>query len=50
MSAGHYRGPSPGRREFLSFRPDGHQTLVELTPEEWVALIRDAHQSYVTWE
>jgi DNA invertase Pin-like site-specific DNA recombinase len=31
-------------------RPDGHHVVVRLAPEEWTALIRDAHAAYITWE
>jgi DNA invertase Pin-like site-specific DNA recombinase len=31
-------------------RPDGHHTHERLAPEEWTALIRDAHEGYITWE
>jgi len=30
--------------------PDGHHVFVRLAPEEWVALIRDAHDAYISWE
>jgi DNA invertase Pin-like site-specific DNA recombinase len=30
--------------------PDGHHVFVRLAPEEWIALIRDAHEAYITWE
>ncbi len=30
--------------------PDGHHVFVRLPPEEWTALIRDAHEAYITWE
>jgi hypothetical protein len=30
--------------------PDGHHVFVRLPPEEWTALIHDAHEAYVTWE
>jgi len=30
--------------------PDGRHRFVRLPPEEWTALIRDAHEAYVTWE
>jgi DNA invertase Pin-like site-specific DNA recombinase len=31
-------------------RPDGDHVVVRLAPEEWTALIRDAHDAYITWE
>ena len=31
-------------------RPDGRQAFVKLAPEKWIALIRDAHEGYITWE
>ena len=30
--------------------PDGHHVFVRLAREEWTALIRDAHEGYITWE
>lgn len=30
--------------------PDGHHVFTRLPPEDWTALIRDAHEAYVTWE
>jgi DNA invertase Pin-like site-specific DNA recombinase len=30
--------------------PDGHQTCEKLSPEQWTALIRDAHEGYINWE
>jgi len=30
--------------------PDGHPIFVRLPPEEWTALIHDAHEAYITWE
>ena len=30
--------------------PDGRHISIRLAPEEWTALIRDAHEAYVTWE
>lgn len=30
--------------------PDGHQVSQTLPVDEWTALIRDAHQGYITWE
>ncbi len=30
--------------------PDGRHIFVRLPPEEWTALIRDAHEGYITWE
>jgi DNA invertase Pin-like site-specific DNA recombinase len=30
--------------------PDGRHAFVRLAPEEWTALIRDAHEGYITWE
>jgi DNA invertase Pin-like site-specific DNA recombinase len=29
--------------------PDGRQAFVKLAPEKWIALIRDAHEGYITW-
>jgi DNA invertase Pin-like site-specific DNA recombinase len=29
---------------------DGRHVFVRLAPEEWTALIRDAHEGYITWE
>lgn len=28
---------------------DGRHIFVRLPPEEWIALIRDAHEAYITW-
>lgn len=30
--------------------PDGRHIFVRLPPQEWIALIRDAHEAYITWE
>ena len=30
--------------------PDGHVVCKNLPTEEWIALIRDAHPGYITWE
>jgi DNA invertase Pin-like site-specific DNA recombinase len=30
--------------------PDGRSVFVRLPPEQWVALIRDAHEGYISWE
>ena len=30
--------------------PDGHLAYARLPPDEWTALIRDAHEGYITWE
>jgi DNA invertase Pin-like site-specific DNA recombinase len=30
--------------------PDGRHIFVRLAPKEWIALIRDAHDAYITWE
>jgi DNA invertase Pin-like site-specific DNA recombinase len=30
--------------------PDGHLVFERLAPEQWTALIRDAHEAYITWE
>jgi DNA invertase Pin-like site-specific DNA recombinase len=30
-------------------RPDGHHTYARLPPEEWIALIPDAHAGYISW-
>ena len=30
--------------------PDGRHVFVRLAPQEWIALIRDAHDAYITWE
>jgi DNA invertase Pin-like site-specific DNA recombinase len=30
--------------------PDGHHVFERLPPEEWTALIHDAHEGYITWE
>ena len=30
--------------------PDGHHVYVRLAPEEWTALIHDAHEAYISWE
>jgi DNA invertase Pin-like site-specific DNA recombinase len=30
--------------------PDGHHLFERLPPEEWTALIHDAHEAYITWE
>ena len=30
--------------------PDGRHLCLQLPPEEWTALIRDAHEAYITWE
>jgi len=30
--------------------PDGHHVFVRLAPEEWTALIHDAHEAYISWE
>lgn len=30
--------------------PDGRGRYARLPPEEWIALIRDAHEAYITWE
>jgi len=37
-------------RTHIRLHPDGHQTFVKLAPEEWTALIRDAHEGYITWD
>src|ERR1700741_3933581 len=37
-------------RTHTRLHPDGHQTFVKLAPEEWTALIRDAHEGYITWD
>ena len=29
--------------------PDGHSAYARLPPEEWIALIHDAHEGYITW-
>lgn len=30
--------------------PDGHTVYVRLPPEDWTALIHDAHEAYIAWE
>jgi DNA invertase Pin-like site-specific DNA recombinase len=30
--------------------PDGHSVFVRPPREEWIALIRDAHEAYISWE
>ncbi len=30
--------------------PDGRHLCLRLPPEDWTALIRDAHDAYITWE
>jgi len=45
-----YAGAFCFGRTHTRLRPDGHQTFVKLPPEEWTALIRDAHEGYITWE
>jgi DNA invertase Pin-like site-specific DNA recombinase len=30
--------------------PDGRERYARLPPEDWIALIRDAHEAYITWE
>lgn len=30
--------------------PDGHNVCARLPSQEWTALIRDAHDAYITWE
>lgn len=30
--------------------PDGRGRYARLPPEDWIALIRDAHEAYITWE
>jgi DNA invertase Pin-like site-specific DNA recombinase len=30
--------------------PDGRLVYKKLAPEEWIALIRDAHEGYITWD
>jgi DNA invertase Pin-like site-specific DNA recombinase len=30
--------------------PDGRHVFVRLAPEEWTALIHDAHEAYISWE
>jgi DNA invertase Pin-like site-specific DNA recombinase len=30
--------------------PDGHTVCVRLPPEDWTALIHDAHEAYIAWE
>jgi DNA invertase Pin-like site-specific DNA recombinase len=30
--------------------PDGHTVHERLAPEQWLALVRDAHESYISWE
>jgi DNA invertase Pin-like site-specific DNA recombinase len=29
--------------------PDGHSAYARLPPEEWIALIHDAHEGYISW-
>jgi DNA invertase Pin-like site-specific DNA recombinase len=38
-----------GRTRTRKF-PDGHETHERLSPDQWTALIRDAHEGYITWE
>jgi DNA invertase Pin-like site-specific DNA recombinase len=38
-----------GRRRTRKF-PGGRTTHEKLPPDQWTALIRDAHDSYITWE
>jgi hypothetical protein len=30
--------------------PDGRIVFASLPPEEWIALLRDAHEAYITWD
>lgn len=30
--------------------PDGRERYARLPPEDWIALIRDAHEAYITWQ
>jgi DNA invertase Pin-like site-specific DNA recombinase len=30
--------------------PDGRERYARLPPEDWIALIRDAHEAYITWD
>ena len=30
--------------------PDGHTVYLRLPPEDWTALIHDAHEAYIAWE
>ena len=45
-----YAGAFCFGRTHTRLHPDGHQTLVKVAPEEWTALIRDAHEGYITWD
>ena len=45
-----YAGAYCFGRTHIRLHPDGHQTFVKLAPEEWTALIRDAHEGYITWD
>jgi len=40
-----YAGAFCFGRTHIRLHPDGHQTFVKLAPEEWTALIRDAHEA-----
>jgi len=45
-----YAGAFCFGRTHTRLHPDGHQTLVKVAPEEWTALIRDAHEGYIAWD
>ena len=42
-----YAGAFCFGRTHIRLHPDGRQTFVKLAPEEWTALIRDAHEGYI---
>jgi DNA invertase Pin-like site-specific DNA recombinase len=45
-----YAGAFCFGRSRQRLHPDGHHVFVRLPPEEWTALIRDAHEAYIGWE
>jgi hypothetical protein len=45
-----YAGAFCFGRTHIRLHPDGRQTFVKLAPEEWTALIRDAHEGYIIWD
>jgi len=45
-----YAGAFCFGRSRSRMHPDGHHVFTRLPPDEWTALIRDAHEAYITWE
>jgi DNA invertase Pin-like site-specific DNA recombinase len=45
-----YAGAFCFGRSRQRMHPDGRHVYERLAPEEWTALIRDAHEGYITWQ